>query len=77
MAGYFILSTRKGDYRALAFQGSQVYACHAQVLQDRKKQDRINLSNTLLCAVTALSYVLLRLIRSCFFHTCSTWAWQA
>ena len=23
MAGYFILSTRKGDYRALAFQGSQ------------------------------------------------------
>ena len=31
MAGYFILSTRKGDYRALAFQGSQVYACHAQL----------------------------------------------
>lgn len=31
MAGYFILSTRKGDYRALAFQGSQVYASHAQV----------------------------------------------
>ena len=31
MAGHFILSTRKGDYRALAFQGSQVYACHAQL----------------------------------------------
>ena len=31
MAGYFILSTRKGDYRALAFQGSQVYTCHAQL----------------------------------------------
>ena len=31
MAGYFILSPRKGDYRALAFQGSQVYACHAQL----------------------------------------------
>lgn len=32
MAGYFILSTRKGDYRALAVQGSQVYACHAQLV---------------------------------------------
>lgn len=31
MAGHFILSTRKGDYRALAFQGSQVYTCHAQL----------------------------------------------
>lgn len=31
MAGYFILSTRKGDYRALAVQGSQVYACYAQL----------------------------------------------
>lgn len=31
MAGYFILSTRKGDYRALAFQGSQVFTCHAQL----------------------------------------------
>ena len=33
----------------------------------RKKQNRINLSNTWFCPVTPFSYVLLRLIRFCFF----------
>ena len=39
MAGYFILSTRKGDYRALAFQGSQVYTCHINRLYSLKIQN--------------------------------------